>query len=165
MRLSAISLLHSLAQNANEIDNIDDRVRLLSEIGDAYWLVDRNYSWTVLIRSFKEIDKLVPRGDDGRELFAGQKRNLRQIVLLRIAKHDPALAKQLIEDQVKDTPTMDEKASKLYGADNPSSEAFLSIAQSLIATDPKRAALIASYSLRDGLSQRFRYFLIRRVIR
>jgi len=161
LRLSAISLLHSLAQNANEIDNIDDRVRLLSEIGDAYWLVDRNYSWTVLIRSFKEIDKLVPRSDDGRELLAVQKRNL----ILRVAKHDSALAKQLIEDQVKDTPTMDEKASKLYGADNPSSEAFLSIAQSLIATDPKRAALIASYSLRDGLSQRFRYFLIRRVIR
>jgi tetratricopeptide (TPR) repeat protein len=36
----------------------------------------------------------------------------------------------------------------------------LGLAQSFIATDPKRAATIALYSLQNGLSQRFRYFLI-----
>ena len=160
LRLSAISLLHSLAQNANEIENIEDRVRVLAEIGDAFWLVDREYARTVLIRSFKELDKLVPGVDDGRLYLAGQKRQLRHVVLSRVAKHDTVLAKQLIDDEAKDTPTLDEKASKLYGADNPSSEVFLSIAQTFIATDPKRAATIALYSLQDGLSQRFRYFLI-----
>lgn len=160
LRLSAISLLHSLAQSANEIENVEDRVRVLAEIGDAFWSVDREYARTVLVRSFKEIDKLIPGVDDARLYVAGQKQQLRHVVLARVAKHDTALAKQLIDDQAKDTPTLDEKASKIYGADNPSSEVFLSIAQTFIATDPKRAATIALYSVQDGLSQRFRYFLI-----
>jgi hypothetical protein len=64
LRLSAISLLHSLAQSANEIETIDDRVTVLAEIGDAFWPVDREYSRTLLLHSFKEIDKLPPGVDD-----------------------------------------------------------------------------------------------------
>ena len=35
LRLSAVSLLHSLAQSVNEIDDVAERVRVLAEIGDA----------------------------------------------------------------------------------------------------------------------------------
>ena len=161
LRLSAISLLHSLAQTANEIDKLEDRVTVLAEIGDALWLVDKEYARTVLVRSLKEIDKLPPgANDEEKEQVASQKRYLRQIVLSRIAKRDLAFAKQLIEDQVKEIPTANEKAEKLYGVASPSAEVLLGLAQSFIATDPKRAATIASFSLSDGLSQRFRYFLI-----
>jgi hypothetical protein len=161
LRLSAISLLHSLAQSANEIDNLDDRVTVLAEIGDAFWLVDREYARSVLLRSFKEIDKLTPgSNDEEKEQVAAQKRQLMYRVLSRIAKRDPAFVKELIEAQTKDTPTLNEKAYKLYGVTTPSSEALLSIAHTFIATDPKRAATIALYSLQDGLSQGFRYFLI-----
>ena len=64
LRLNAISLLHSLAQTANEIEKIEDRVTVLAEIGYAFWPVDREYARTVLLRSFKEIDKLLPGVDD-----------------------------------------------------------------------------------------------------
>ena len=161
LRLSAISLLHSLAQTANEIEKIEDRVTVLAEIGDAFWPVDREYARTLLLRSFKEIDKLPPGVDDNnKELVASQKRYLRQVVLSRIAKRDVAFAEQLIDDQVKETPTLNERASKLYGVTSASSDVLLDVAQSFIATDPKRAATIAAYSLQDGASQRFRYFLI-----
>jgi len=81
-------------------------------------------------------------------------------VLSRIAKRDLAFAKQLIDEQIKETPTLNERASKLYGVTSATSDVLLDLAQSFIATDPKRAAMIATYSLQDGASQRFRYFLI-----
>ena len=161
LRLNAISLLHSLAQTANEIDKIEDRVTVLAEIGDAFWAVDREYARTVLLRSLKEIDKLPPGVDDyDKERVASQKRHLREVVLSRIAKRDLAFAKQLIDEQIKETPTLNERASKLYGVTSATSDVLLDLAQSFIATDPKRAAMIATYSLQDGASQRFRYFLI-----
>jgi hypothetical protein len=159
LRLSAISLLHSLAQTANEIEAIGDRVTVLAEIGDAFWPVDREYARTVLLRSFKEIDKLIPGVDDDNKRVASVKRHLRQLVLSRIAKHEPAFARELIQDQAKEAPTANEKAVRFYGGTSPSAEALLGIAQTFIATDPKRAATIASYSLQDGLSQRLRLFL------
>jgi len=161
LRLSATSLLHSLAQNANEIDNLEDRVTVLAEIGDAFWLVDKEYARTVLLRSFKEIDKLPPgSNDDEKEQIAAQKRQLMHRVLSRIAKRDPAFVKELIQDQSKDAPTPNEKAYKLDYVTTPSSEALLGIARTFIATDSKRAGTIALYSLQDGLSQGFRNFLI-----
>ena len=160
LRLSAISLLHSLAQSANEVENIEDRVTVLAEIGDAFWPVDREYARTVLVRSLKEIEKLAATNNDDKETVASQKRHLKQLVLSRIAKRDLALAKQLIEEQVKETPTPNEKAYKISGVTSPNAEVLLGLAQTFIATDPKRAATIASYSLQDGLSQRFRYFLL-----
>jgi hypothetical protein len=161
LRLSAISLLHSLAQNANEIENLEDRVTVLAEIGDAFWLVDKEYARTLLLRSFREIDKLRPgTNDDEKEQVAAQKRQLMHRVLSRVAKRDPAFVKELIQGQSKDAPTPNEKAYKLDGVTTPSSEALLGIARTFIATDSKRAATIALYSLQDGLSQGFRYFLI-----
>jgi len=161
LRLSAISLLHSLAQNANEIENLEDRVTVLAEIGDAFWLVDKEYARALLLRSFREIDKLRPgTNDDEKEQVAAQKRQLMHRVLSRVAKRDPAFVKELIQGQSKDAPTPNEKAYKLDGVTTPSSEALLGIARTFIATDSKRAATIALYSLQDGLSQGFRYFLI-----
>jgi hypothetical protein len=126
-----------------------------------FCIVDKEYARSVLVRSFKEIDKLPPGSkDEEKEYATRQKGYLRQIVLSRIAKRDLALAKQLIEGQIKETPTLNEKANKLYGVPSLSAEIILGLAQSFIATDPKRAATIASYSLQDGLSQRFRYFLV-----
>jgi hypothetical protein len=47
------------------------------------------------------------------------------------------------------------------GVATPNADALLSIAENLVATDPKRAAMTAGYSLQDGLSQRLRLFLMR----
>ena len=158
LRLSATSLLHSLAQSANEIEDITERIRVLAEIGDAFWLVDPEQGRTVLVRAFKEIEKL---SENDPERLATQKRTLRRIVLSRIAKREPSLANQLIHDLPNDVPTADEKAMQRQGVATPNAEALLAIAESLLATDPKRAAATAGYSLQDGLSQRLRLFLIK----
>jgi len=161
LRLSAVSQLYSLAQTTNEIDNITERVRVMAEIGDAFWSVDPEYARAILVRTFKEIDKLSSGPDNNAERLASQKRALRRVVLLRIAKHEPPLANQLLHDSTNELPTADEKAMQQQGVATPNADALLATAESLLATDPKRAAMTASYSLQDGLSQRLRLFLIR----
>ncbi len=161
LRLSAISTLHSLAQSVNEIDNVSDRVRIMAEIGDAFWSVDQETARTMLVRTFKEIDKLSVGAERDSERIATQKRALRRLVLSRIAKHEPPLANQLIHDLPDEIPTADEKAMQRQGITTPNADALLAIADNHVATDPKRAATIAAYSLQDGLSQGLRNFLIR----
>ena len=161
LRLSAVSILHSLAQSVNEIDNVSDRVRIMAEIGDAFWSVDQETARAMLVRTFKEIDKLSVGTERDSERIATQKRALRRLVLSRIAKHEPPLANQLIHDLPDEIPTADEKAMQRQGITTPNADALLAIADNLVATDPKRAATIAAYSLQDGLSQGLRSFLIR----
>ena len=161
LRLSAISTLHSLAQSANEIDSIPERVRVLAEIGDAFWLVEPEHARTVLVRSFKEIDKLSVNATGHAEKIATQKRTLRRVVLARIAKHEPSLASQLVHDLPDEIPTADERAMQQQGVATPNADALLSLAENLLASDIRRAAAMAGYSLQYGLSQRLRLFLIR----
>lgn len=161
LRSSAISVLHSLAQSANEIDDIAERVRVLSEIGDAFWTIEPEHARALLVRAFKEVDKLSPATQADAERVAMLKRTLRRIVLSRIARREPSLAGQLVRDLPNEIPTADEKAMQRQGVPTPNAEALLASAEGLIASDPKRAAATAMYSLQDGLSQRLRHFLIR----
>jgi len=161
LRLSATSLLHSLAQSANEIDDIAERVRILAEIGDAFWPIDEEHARAVLIRSFKEIDKLSAGHASEAEQIASQKRAMRRVVLARIARHEPALASQLVHDLPSEIPSANEKAMQRQGVSTPNADALLGVAESLLSSDPKQAATVAGHSLQDGLSQRFRWFLSR----
>ena len=161
LRLSAVSVLHSLAQSANEIDDLGERVRVLAEIGDAFWSIDQEHARTVLIRSLKEIDKLAAGQASDADRIASQKRALRRVVLARIARHEPALASQLVHDLPSEIPTGNERAMQRQGISTPNADALLAIAENLLASDTKRAATVAAHSLQDGLSQRFRLFLTR----
>ncbi|HSE18201.1 MAG TPA: hypothetical protein VLB46_14185 [Pyrinomonadaceae bacterium] len=159
LRLSAVSLLHSLTQSANEVEKLAERVRVLADIGDAFWSVDADHARAVLLRSFKEIDKL--SADNDSETVASEKRELRNLVLSRIAKHEPALANQLVQELTNEKPTRNEKFMREQGIASPNAEALLGIADSVLDSDTKRAAALAVYSLQDGLSQQLRLFLIR----
>jgi hypothetical protein len=161
LRLSATSLLHSLAQNANEIESVNERVRILAEIGDAFWPVDQDLARATLVRAFKEVEKITSATASDEERIATQKRGLRRLVLARIAKHEPPLANQLIHDLPKELATADERAMQQQGVPTPNADALLAIAENLLSSDPKRAAATAGYSLQDGLSQRLRLFLMR----
>jgi hypothetical protein len=160
LRSSATYFLRGLAQSGNEIESVADRVRALGEIGDGLWTIDRDEARAVLLRSFHEIDKLSPASERDRERVVGQVRFLRRTVLSRIAKHDPALANQLIHDLPSEPLTAEQKQMQLEGAASPNGEALLAIAENLLASDSKRAVALAGYSLQDGLSQRLRLFLI-----
>jgi len=161
LRLSVISVLHSLTQSANEVDDLAERVRVLAEIGDAFWPIDAEHGRTVLFRSFKEIEKLSAGTDNNPESVASQKRQLRHLVLARIAKHEPALANQLVRDLPNEAPTRDEKFMREQGIATPNAAALLGIAHSVLESDAKRAAALAAYALQDGVSQQLRLFLIR----
>lgn len=161
LRLSATSILQSLAQSANEIDNLTERVRVLAEVGDAFWLVDHEQARTLLVRTFKEIDKLSSDSNNDPERLATQKRALRRLVLARLAKHEAQLVNQLIHDLPDEIPTADEKAMQQQGVATPNADALLAIAENLLTTDTRQATALAAYSLQDGLSQRLRFFLIR----
>ena len=160
LRSNATSLLRSLAQSGNEIESVADRVRVLGEIGDGLWAIDQDDARAVLLRSFQEIDKLSSSTGQDRERVANQIRFLRRTVLSRIARHDPALANQLIQNLPKEPVTADQKHMQMQGVPNPNGEALLEIADNLLASDPKRAVALAGYALQDGLSQRLRLFLI-----
>lgn len=161
LRLSAVSLLHSVAQSVNEIDDVTERVRVLAEVGDAFWAVDPEQARTVLTRAFKEIEKLALSSGTDAQWLAVQKRTLRRVVLSRIARREPSLASQLVHDLPDEITTADEKVMQRQGVPTPNAEALLGIAEGLLATDPQRAAATAAHSLPDGLSQRLRQFLIR----
>lgn len=161
LRSSAISVLHSLSQSANELDDLGERVRVLAEIGDAFWTIEPEQGRAVLIRAFKEIDKLSAASQSDAEKISSRKQRLRRFVLERIARREPSLVGQLVRDLPREIPTADEKARQLYGIATSNAEALLDIAEGLIASDPRRAAATASHSLQEGLSQRLRYFLIR----
>lgn len=160
LRSNAIYLLRRLAQSGNEIENIPDRVRTLAEIGDVLWAVDRDDARAALIHSFQEIDKLTTGEERDGVRVANQTRFLRRIVLSRIAKHDPALVNQLIHDLPSEPATVEQKQRQLEGVASPNGDALLGIAESLLASDSKRAIALAMYALQDGLSQRLRLFLI-----
>lgn len=160
LRSNAIYLLRRLAQSGNEIENIPDRVRTLAEIADVMWAVDRDDARAALIHSFQEIDKLTAAETQDGVRVANQKRFLRRIVLSRIAKHDPALVNQLIHDLPSEPASVEQKQRQLEGVASPNGDALLAIADSLLASDSKRAITLAMYSLQDGLSQRLRLFLI-----
>lgn len=161
LRSSAISVLHSLAQSANEIDDLAERVRVLAEIGDAFWTIEPEHGRALLVRAFKEVDKLPVATQSDAERIAMLKRTLRRVVLARIARREPSLAGQLVRDLPGEISTADEKAMQRQGVPTPTADALLATAEGLIASDPKRAAATAIYSLPDGLSQRLRHFLIR----
>jgi tetratricopeptide (TPR) repeat protein len=159
VRTNATSLLYALAQGGNEIGSVFERVLVMAEVADALWPVDQDSARRILVRDFQEIDKLSAGPDSNSALVASQRRTLRRIVLSRIARHDPALASQLINNLPKEPPTADERARQRDGAATPNGEALLGLAQNLLSTDTKKAALLALASLPDGLSQRLRLFL------
>ena len=158
LRSSATYLLRNLVQSGNEIDNVAERVRALADIGDALWSVDRDDARAVLVRSFQEIDKLSVGGD--RDRVISQTRSLRRIVLARIARHDEALASQLVHSLPAEPVTPENKLMQMEGVATPNADALLGIAENLLASDAKRAVALAGFSLQDGLSQRLRLFLI-----
>jgi hypothetical protein len=160
LRLQAIALLNTLDQSAGDIKDVAERVRVLAEIGDALWTVDEEHARAVLTRSFEEVDKLTAGSEADRERVSSRAEALRRMVLTRVAKHDTALAKQLIEGVSSAPPSAEQKWKQMYGASPPSGDALLSVANNLLASDPKRAAAVAGYTLGEGLTQKLRLFLI-----
>lgn len=160
LRLQAVALLNTLEQSAGDIKDVTERVRVLAEVGDALWSVDEDRARAVLTRAYEEVDKLTAESEADRERVSSRAEALRRMVLTRAAKHDAALAKRLTESILSAPPTAEQKWKQMFGVSPPNGDALLSVAGGLLASDPKQATTVAGYAVADGLTQRFRLFLI-----
>jgi hypothetical protein len=159
-RFKAIALLNTLDQNVNEVDGVEEQVRVLTELGDALWLADEEHARAVLTRGFQQITKLSADTDAERGRVADRAQTLRRLVLACAAKHDPSFARRLAYSEPASPPTPEEKWGQTYGSDTPKGDALLAVAQGLLSSDTKKASALAGYAVTEGLSQSFRLFLI-----
>src|ERR1041384_1259510 len=131
---NALQTLLYLRNNAFGIDNAPDRVRVLLEIADALWLLDKDQAREVFRQSFARATEFDDSAAETRS--STSPKQLRQLVITRIARRDPALAKRLL---LSAPPPPDTRQSdgfaELYGANAGRSEMLVEAAAETLPTD------------------------------
>jgi hypothetical protein len=159
LRWKATQALDSLDRGAAEIENVPDRVRVLIEIADALWLVNEDQARSVFTRGFEEVDKLADDSRIDSKRLPEMMRALRRQVIARVARRDPELADRLLRNVAVKTPSVEQRWADTYGSGTPNGAALLSIAQSMLPTDPKQSVALARLAAADGPSQGLRLYL------
>lgn len=154
---NALQTLLYLRNNAFEIDNSPDRVRVLLEIADALWLIDKDESREVFRLSFARAAEF---NDSADTKSSTSPKQLQQLVITRIAKRDPALAKRLLLAALPQDTRQSDGFAELYGANATRSEMLVKAAAETLPTDTKQAVQMARLAAADGLSQQMRLFLL-----
>ena len=154
---NALQTLLYLRNNAFEIDSPPDRVRVLLEIADALWLLDKNEAREVFRQSFARATEFDDSAAETRSSTSSKQ--LQQLVITRVAKRDPALAKSLLLTAPQGTGQSDAFA-ELYGTNAGRSEMLVKAAAETLPTDTNQAVQMARLAVTDGLSQQMRLFLL-----
>lgn len=159
LRLQLISYLDGVAQKANLLDPIEDRIRVLIEVADAFWLLDKVRATTLFKQTIQVIDNLNSEAEE-KSRIASRISSLRQLTLTRIARRDAELAATLL--QSAPVPAIDERRpTEMNGQTTARAEMLTQIALTLLKTDPKQSVYLARVALRDGMSQTTRLYLER----
>ncbi len=156
---SALQTLLYLRSSAIGIDKPRDRVRVLAEVGDALWPVDREQAREAFKQSFAqavEFDKSVLIT----ETHPNPSTELQQAVVSRIARRDPVLALSLSRGVAELSTRVRDGFGELYGTDGGPSEMLVKAAQEALSSNPNQASEMAKLASADGLSQRMRLFLL-----
>lgn len=151
----ALQTLLFLKNGAGEIADVKERVRVLLEVADALWPADREQAREV----FRQTLELAAAYEDSEAKTAGAA--LRQKVTTRIARRDPALARNLLKafaPKPKE-PTEDDTFGQLYGRDNPGTDVMLNAASDILTTDAGAATQMARFAAADGFTQGLRRFI------
>lgn len=160
-RLSALQTLVYLKNSAAEIDDAQDRVRVLLEVADALWVAEQEQSREVFQRAFENAVKYEGGLDDKqRKSF---RMALRQQVVARIARRDSALANRLLSASVpkeSEPKTPDEAFAKLYGLDSARGDVLVRAASDMLATDKESAVQLGRLAAVEGFTQGLRRFLV-----
>ena len=155
---NALQTLLYLRNSAFEIDSPPDRVRVLLEIADALWMIDKEEAREVFRQSFARATEF----DDsaaGTRSSTSQKQ-LQQLVITRIARRDPALAKRLLLTAPPPDTKQSDGFAELYGAPAGRSDMLVKAAAETLPTDTNQAVQMARLAVADGLSQEMRLFLL-----
>ena len=156
---SALQTLLYLRSSALGIDNAPDRVRVLVEVADALWLVDREQARETFKQSFAlamEVDKSKSPTQSG----SRPTRALQQSVVTRIARRDPRLALSLSQSAAELSASTRDAFGELYGVDGAPSEMLVNAAREALSSNTNQALEMAKLASRDGLSQQMRLFLL-----
>lgn len=155
---NALQTLLYLRNNAFEIDSPPDRVRVLLEIADALWLVEKEEAREVFRQSFVRATEFNDPALEAK--FSTSSKGLQQLVITRIAKRDPALAKSLLLTLSPQDTQQSDGFAELYGTNTGRSEMLVKAAADTLATDTNQAVQMAKLAVGDGLSQQMRLFLL-----
>jgi tetratricopeptide (TPR) repeat protein len=155
---NALQTLLYLRNNAFEIDSPPDRVRVLLEIADALWLIDKNESRDVFRQSFAHAAEFNDSAAETRS--STSPKELQQLVITRVARRDPALAKRLLLTSLPQDTQPSDGFAELYGGNAGRSEMLVKAAAETLATDTNQAVQMARLAVADGLSQQMRLFLL-----
>jgi tetratricopeptide (TPR) repeat protein len=156
---SALQTLLYLRNSSLDIENGPDRVRVLVEVADALWLIDRDQARETFKQSFAlamELDK----GKSSAQSGSGPTRALQQSVVTRIARRDPALALSLSQSAAELSASTRDGFGELYGVDCAPSEMLVNAAREALSSNTNQALEMAKLASRDGLSQQMRLFLL-----
>ena len=154
---NALQTLLYLRNNAFEIDSAYDRVRVLVEIGDALWLIDKEEAREVFRQSFARAAEFK---DSAETRSATSSKELQQLVIARVGKRDPALARSLLLTVAAPDTQRSDAFSELYGNNSGASEMLVRAAAEILATDTNQAVQMARLAMPGGLSQQMRLFLL-----
>lgn len=149
---NALQTLLYLRNSVSEIESPEDRVRVLLEIGDALWLIDKEGAREVFRQSFTRATEF--------DTSATTSKELQQLVMTRVAKRDPALAKSLSITVSEKAPQQPDAFAELYGVDGSRSEMLVKAAADTLSSDTSQAVQTAKLAVPGGLSQQMRLFLL-----
>lgn len=155
---NALQTLLYLRNSAFEIDNPPDRMRVLLEIADALWLLDKDQAREVFRQSFARATEFDDSAAETRS--STSPKQLQQLVITRIARRDPALAKRLLLTAPPPDTRQSDGFAELYGANAGRSEMLVEAAAETLPTDTNQAVQMARLAVADGLSQQMRLFLL-----
>jgi hypothetical protein len=156
---SALQTLLYLRNSSLDIDNAADRVRVLLEVADALWLIDREQARETFKQSFAlamEVDKSKSAAESG----SRPTKTLQQSVVTRIARRDPRLALTLSQSAAELSTSTRDGFGALYGVDGAPSEMLVNAARESLSSNTNEALEMAKLASRDGLSQQMRLFLL-----
>ena len=131
---SALQTLLYLRNNALSIDSTSDRVRVLMEVADALWLLDREQSRETFKQSFAlaiDVDKSTSTAQSGSRPSSV----LQQSVVTRIARRDPQLALSLSKAAAELSKSTRDGFSELYGVDGAPSEMLVNAAREALSSN------------------------------
>ncbi len=151
---TAVQTLLYLKNSALSID-APDRVRVLVEVADALWLIDREQARETFKQSFElaiEVDKSKSDPHPVREL--------QQSVVTRIASRDPQLALSVSRRAAELSASTRDGFGELYGVDGAPSEMLVNAAREALSSNTNQAFEMARLASKDGLSQQMRLLLL-----
>ncbi len=153
------TLLYLRNSSALDIDNAPDQVRVLVEVADALWLVDKEQARETFKQSF-ELATEADKNKASTQSDARPGKALQQSVITRIASRDPQLALTLSRRAAELSTSTRDAFGELYGVDGAPSEMLVNAARETLSSNANQAVEMAKLASRDGLSQQMRLFLL-----